>query len=100
MGLIFVCIVVYGWMFIDIKTALFARYDLDYSTHTAAALGLILFLVPSKRPSLDALLLLSFFMYLGLMKYLHYHTWLDMGATALLVCVFLSPLVFLKRAAA
>ncbi len=56
---------------------------LDYSTHTAAAIALAMFIGIGLRARSPWILLGTTLLAYGeLMFYLGYHTWLDMGVTA------------------
>ncbi len=75
---------VYGLMALDRVWALWPRWSLDYSTHTAVALVLVwavVKIIPSYRKRLWASLLL----YGQLMVIMNYHTWQDILTTALAI---------------
>ena len=79
---------VYSLMFIDNRLRLWAYVDLDYSTHTALALTLVVFLSNNKRCTLIATS--SIMMYFLLMIYQQYHSALDILSTA----IALLPLLY------
>jgi hypothetical protein len=77
---------VYGLMFADNRWHWWQAAGLDYSTHTAAAVALALFIgVGLRSRSMWILLGATLMAYGELMFYLGYHTWLDMGATAAVI---------------
>ena len=76
--------VAYGGMLLDNHLHLWPAWGLDYSTHTAVALVLVLFLT-WQRPRLGLLLWPSMACYGLLMALLHYHTLADMVTTAVAV---------------
>jgi hypothetical protein len=79
-------LLVYGLMFADNRWHWWPALGLDYSTHTAAAVALALFIGVGLRARLVWVLLgASVLAYGELMYYLGYHTWLDMGATAAVI---------------
>lgn len=86
-------VVTYGLMFADKAWALWPTIDLDYSTHTAAALILVLLVhrgaAVIRWPS--SLLFLS---YAGLMVYQKYHTMNDILSTAIVVVLLFCPVIF------
>lgn len=91
-GLAYAILVVYGWMFIDKYFQLWAGIGLDYSTHTAASLALVMYIGIGQRWRYKALLGASLLSYGGLMFLLHYHSWSDMFTTAGVIGIFLTPL--------
>lgn len=88
--LIFAVLVVYVWMFADKYFQLWASAGLDYSTHTAAALALVVIVSLDKRIPIKLLLASSLISYGCLMNLLGYHSWADMFTTALATSVSLS----------
>ncbi|WP_261815418.1 hypothetical protein [Vibrio gallicus] len=75
--------------FVDLGLGIWPSFNADYSTHTAVALVLVvqIYTLNKKLGVYCALLLVS---YMQLMKYLGYHTYLDMITTSLfLLPVFL-----------
>lgn len=79
-------IIAYGFMFIDSRLELWPRFALDYSTHTAVSLVLVIFLsVINKK--LAAFWLISFLAYVLLMLYQQYHTIADIVTTAVAVII-------------
>lgn len=85
-------VIAYGLMFLDVRLQIWPRVGLDYSTHTAVALVLVIFLsVVGLR--LWWLWLLSFLSYLLLMLYQEYHTVADMATTIAAVIIPASVVV-------
>lgn len=79
-------LLVYGLMLVDKRWHWWQVLDLDYSTHTAAALALVIFIGVGLRTRLVWVLLgASLLAYGELMFYLGYHTWLDIGATGIII---------------
>ena len=84
-------LLVYGLMFADNHWHWWLAMGLDYSTHTAAAIALTLFIgIGLRNRTVWILLATSLLAYGELMFYLGYHTWLDMGVTAAVVGVGLT----------
>lgn len=83
---IVIVFVAYGLMFLDRRLNIWPAFGLDYSTHTAVALGLVLFLSFS-IPRWAALWVCSFISYVLLMLYQRYHTITDITTTGLAVGV-------------
>lgn len=81
---------VYLWQWLDHQFRLWPAVGLDYSTHTAFAVSLIVSLAVLRRSWLWGLvpLLLA---YAILMRYLHYHTFMDVFTTTLAI----APLSYL-----
>ncbi len=87
-------LIAYGLMYIDISFQIWPSVGLDYSTHTAVALVLVVFLVLSlKRYWL--VWLATLVCYILLMLYQGYHGVADIATTSVVVGVFLSPVVIL-----
>jgi len=82
--LLLAALVAYGLMALDNVFAIWPAVGLDYSTHTAVALLLVLFICFNFR-RLIWLWSLSLLLYGGLMFYQQYHTLADMVCTALVV---------------
>lgn len=81
-------LLVYGVMFADNYWHWWSGAELDYSTHTAAALALVVFIaVGVKSRSVRMLLGASLLAYGELMFYLGYHSWADMSSTALVIAL-------------
>lgn len=78
---------VYLWQWLDNQFRFWPSLGLDYSTHTAFAVTLIVSLSVLRRNWLWGLVPLLL-VYAMLMKYLHYHTLLDMITTALIIMPF------------
>jgi hypothetical protein len=76
--------VAYGLMFLDRHLSLWSAVGLDYSTHTAVSLGLVIFLVFS-APKLWVIWIGSFLGYVSLMLYQRYHTISDIATTSAVV---------------
>lgn len=84
-GLLLIAVsLAYVWMLLDAWLALWPRLGLDYSTHTAVALALVMFLL-QQRPRLAALWISILLGYAALMRLQDYHTVADMLSTALAV---------------
>lgn len=100
-------IIVYGWMYLDILTGAFPYFAIDFSTHTALSLWLVMWLAmslglpPTQITIARITLAMSFVVYLELMRFQNYHTYPDMLATALLVGTSNAVLLyfFFKRSA-
>ena len=84
-------LVAYGLMFIDNRLAIWPAMELDYSTHTAVALALVISLMAQIK-SLKFYWLGSLLAYGALMRYQEYHSIADMLSTALVNAVLLLPL--------
>lgn len=96
-------LVAYGLMFLDNRLVIWPALGLDYSTHTAVALVLVMFLAAhSRKARLPGWL--SLFAYLLLMLYQRYHTVGDIASTlavaGLLYLPVVSPLHWCRRPAA
>ncbi len=78
--------VAYGFMFIDSWLGLWPAFGLDYSTHTAVSLVLVIFLSVTNK-KLAVFWLVSFIAYVLLMLYQRYHTLADIVSTAVVVIV-------------
>ena len=87
---IYSLLVSYGIMFWDNQFNLWPALSLDYSTHTAVALSLVVSLCLMVKP-LIRLWVASLLMYMTLMDYQNYHSLADMLSTALVVIIFLAP---------
>jgi uncharacterized membrane protein (UPF0136 family) len=74
----------FGLMFVDRWLKIWPAFGLDYSTHTATSLGLVMLLSYESR-KLMPLWLVSFLCYLLLMLYQRYHSVADMVTTAVVV---------------
>lgn len=79
-----VAIVAYGLMFLDHQYHLWDHFGLDYSTHTAVALGLVV-LLSFMSQRFVILWAMSFVGYALLMLYQHYHTVPDILTTGIAV---------------
>ena len=96
--LVYFVVIVYGWMFVDKHFQLWSSMGLDYSTHTAAALSLVVFNSFYKTIAHKLLLAASLIAYGCLMFILQYHSWSDMFSTACAIGVFLfAGIFFLKK---
>ena len=91
--LLLAVLVVYGWMFADKHFHWWSNLGLDYSTHTAASLALIMCLWPRKTLLFRCLLAVSLIAYGELMNILNYHSWADMLTTAAVVALSIAVLV-------
>lgn len=78
--------IVYGFMFVDRRLGLWSVFGLDYSTHTALALGLVVFIC-SSASNTRVFYMVSFIGYVFLMLYQHYHTLSDIVTTGIAVGV-------------
>ncbi|MRI33812.1 hypothetical protein EOPP23_12530 [Endozoicomonas sp. OPT23] len=87
---------VYGLYFLDAGFSLWPSAGLDYSSHTAFALVLVLHLMVYFR-KFTGLLVGTFLIDLLLMKYQEYHTWEDMLTTAAVVTALYLPMLFYCR---
>lgn len=88
--------VCYGIMAIDNSLPVWSQIDLDYSTHTAVAFTLAIYIVnglPFKFYS--SCVVASLVAYFGLMVYQQYHTWQDIISTAFVIGLF-NFLIFWK----
>ena len=83
-----VILVAYGLMFADKRYAIWGGFGLDYSTHTATSIGMVLFLSYC-TPRLAMYLSASFILYALLMLYQQYHSLLDILTTGLIVAPLL-----------
>jgi len=92
--LVYAFTLAYGLMFIDNRFALWPTFGLDYSTHTAVAMVLVVFL-GLRIKSAWAFCLGSLVGYALLMLYQDYHSISDIITTALALCIFLLPVMFL-----
>lgn len=79
-------VIAYGLMFIDFWLGLWPAFALDYSTHTAVSLVLVMFLSVINK-NLAVFWLFSFIAYVLLMLYQQYHTLADIVTTAVAVIV-------------
>ncbi len=94
--LIMSAVVVYSLMFLDIKFLIWPFVGLDYSTHTATALAMCMFIgTTAKKFFIKAVLALSLAAYFELMVILGYHTWTDIFSTAVPVGLILYLLYYL-----
>jgi hypothetical protein len=78
--------VAYGLMFVDRRWNVWSAFGLDYSTHTALSLGLVIFLSFS-APRWIVLWTGSFAGYVLLMLYQRYHSISDIATTGAVVGV-------------
>lgn len=77
-------VITYGIMFLDNLLHLWPVLGLDYSTHTAAALSLVIYLIVSYKV-LWIIWSTSLVCYIVLMIYQEYHTLMDIVSTAFVV---------------
>ena len=75
---------VYVLMFVDQWLSLWPLFRLDFSTHTALALVFVMALAGFGR-KLALAGLTSLLLYMALMWFLGYHTWMDMLSTILIL---------------
>lgn len=85
--LLVLAIASYAVMFIDQGFFLWGRLGLDFSTHTATSLALVLFIAAWGSPKLAYVLWASLFAYCNVMYLEGYHTWMDMVSTFLIMSV-------------
>lgn len=83
----------YGFMFLDNTFGWWPTLGLDYSTHTALAMSLVLFLSFYIK-KIRIFTIISFIAYVLLMLYQKYHTLADIITTA--SCIVLAILITLK----
>jgi hypothetical protein len=92
-GLAITLLVVYGLMFLDKRNGLWPLLNLDYSTHTAAALGMVILLCWNLKKH-TIYFVLSLLAYGALMMYQHYHSLEDILSTAVVVGPLIGGAVF------
>jgi hypothetical protein len=90
--------VAYGLMFLDAALSIWPTFGLDYSTHTAVALVLVIFLC-SLSVKLIPVWGASLMLYLALMLYQEYHTLADILTTILVVDLLYWPIACWYRRA-
>lgn len=90
LAFVHVALVGYGLMLLDNYFHLWPAVGLDYSTHTALALGLVAALC-FNLPKLIVLWLISLVGYVLLMLYQEYHTLADILTTGLAVGLLVVP---------
>jgi hypothetical protein len=78
--------IAFGLMFIDSWLGLWPAFGLDYSSHTAVSLVLVIFLSLINK-KLIIFWMVSFIAYLLLMRYQQYHTFADMVTTTVAVII-------------
>jgi hypothetical protein len=98
--LIYAVTIVYCWMFTDNRFQLWSNVGLDYSTHTAAALALVICIALRKRLAVKLVLSTSLVLYGCLMSLLSYHTWPDMLATASIITLCFTPVLLFRARSA
>lgn len=81
----------YGMMVIDQKIGLWPTLGLDYSTHSAVGLALVLWLTLYAR-SFSALWTITLLLYYGLIWYLGYHGPADIISTAIAIYILCWPI--------
>jgi hypothetical protein len=86
LAITFVLLISYGLMFLDNRFQIWPAFGLDYSTHTAVSLSLVVFLSFNK-PNRIIIWVGSFIAYLLLMLYQRYHTFSDIASTSAVVLV-------------
>ena len=84
LSLVSIAFIAYGFMMLDAYLNIDFFLSLDYSTHTAVSLGLIIFLCFNAR-RLTIVWIGSFILYLMLMLYQQYHTIADILVTGVVV---------------
>lgn len=80
-------VVSYGIMFFDNATHLWPSFGLDYSTHTAVSLSLVLALCVLFSPHW-VIIIVSMLAYCALMMYQEYHSFMDIFSTSLVILIF------------
>ena len=83
----------YGLMYADAKLELWSRLSLDYSTHTALSLSLVIWIV-ARWPIARVLWWSSWALYLALMVYQRYHTVTDIVTTIIVIAPFAWLIVY------
>jgi hypothetical protein len=83
-------VLTYSLMFVDQYLKIWPSFELDYSTHSAAALVLVVFLINSLSGT-KLFWLFSLLSYFLLMLYQHYHSLTDIITTSLVILVFMLP---------
>ena len=86
-------ILVYGLGFVDQHFSIWHSVALDYSTHTAASLALVVVLTTFVKP-LRWAWISSLLLYFALMRYQRYHSFIDIFTTS---AVLIGPLLLLNR---
>lgn len=86
-------VVAYGLMAIDQQCSLWPRWGLDYSTHTAVSLVLVIFLVVTTKHPWGLISIGSLSAYFLLMLYQKYHTVEDILTTAVVVSLVFIPII-------
>ena len=84
LSLVGIAFIAYGFMTLDAYFNIGSFLSLDYSTHTAVSIGLIIFLYFNVR-RLAIVWIGSFILYLMLMLYQQYHTLADILVTGVVV---------------
>lgn len=83
-------LIVYGLKFVDHKLTIWPAFNSDYSTHTAFIIAMCAVLYRQfKRPFLW---IATALVYMGLMRYQQYHSWLDMVSTSIVISILLFAL--------
>lgn len=96
--LVLSAVIVYALMFMDKRFSAWAALGLDYSTHTATALAMCIFIATTVGKRLvNIALALSLALYCCLMVFLNYHSWIDILTTGALVGTFISGLYYMTR---
>jgi hypothetical protein len=93
--LVIFAIAVYAFMFLDNKYLIWPAVGLDYSTHTATALAMCIFIGTTvKNFFMKTVLAISLLAYCELMVVLSYHSWMDIVSTAVPVGLILSLIYY------
>lgn len=87
-----IVVITYAMMFIDKFLLIWAHWGLDFSTHTATSLAMVLLLVRGKPWWAQSLLWASLVSYGFLMNILNYHSWADMLTTAIVITILIYTL--------
>ncbi|MES2675179.1 MAG: hypothetical protein V4660_13145 [Pseudomonadota bacterium] len=81
---------VYSIMFMDLWLGIWQYAGLDYSTHTATSLAMIIFISQNKSIKIKIALGVSLLIYGAIMKFLNYHTWGDMITTGMVIALMVN----------
>jgi len=79
-------------MFLDAQLLIWPIFGLDYSTHTAVSLVMVIFLIISIK-KFSFIWVGSLLCYISLMLYQGYHSTADILSTALVVDLLLLPMI-------
>ncbi|MEA3373125.1 MAG: hypothetical protein U9Q62_05465 [Campylobacterota bacterium] len=88
-------IIAYGWMLVDSHYGIWPSMGMDYSTHTATASVMAIFLFFFLK-KIRAAVVVSLILYIYLMLYQEYHTLGDIASTGLFVCFQYVPALLIS----